>query len=68
MPALLSGLRPEFLLGWDQLQAPVAAETQRRVMRLRMSPTTGFWFDLIRQLSAVQSARIKYPTLQRIGQ
>ena len=36
------------LLDWDQQQAPVAAETQRRVMRLRMSPTAGFGFDLMR--------------------
>ena len=36
------------LLRRDQRQAPVAAETQRRVMRLRISPTTGFGFDLMR--------------------
>jgi hypothetical protein len=33
--------------GEDQQQAPVAAETQRRVMRLRISPTAGFGFNLI---------------------
>jgi hypothetical protein len=32
----------------DQQQAPVAAETQRRVMRLRISPTAGPGFDLMR--------------------
>jgi hypothetical protein len=33
----------------DQRQAPVAAETQRRVRRLRISPTAGFGFDLMRR-------------------
>jgi hypothetical protein len=59
MPALLSDSRlrcREFVLRRNQQQAPVAAETQRRVMRLRMSPTTGLSFDLMRQPSAVQSA------------
>jgi hypothetical protein len=48
MSALLSRVDLWVLLREDQQQAPVAAETQRRVMRLRISPTAGFGFDLMR--------------------
>src|SRR5882757_2465868 len=47
MSALLSNVLFLGLLREDQQQAPVAAETQRRVMRLRISPTAGFGFNLM---------------------
>jgi hypothetical protein len=50
MPALLyaDGLCGELRGG--QRQAPVAADTQRRVKRLHMSPTAGPGFDFMRRL------------------
>jgi hypothetical protein len=47
MSAFLSRVDLWVLLREEQQQAPVAAETQRRV-RLRISPTAGFGFDLMR--------------------
>jgi hypothetical protein len=37
-------------------QAPVAVETQRRIMRLRMSLFTRWSFDVMRRLSARRSS------------
>jgi hypothetical protein len=43
----------DFWLGdQQQQQAPVAAETQRRIMRLRMSLLTRWSLDVMRRLSA----------------
>jgi hypothetical protein len=58
IPALLSGYDLAPWIFQNQRQAPVAAETQRRVARLRISPVTGAIFDLMRQLSVEQ-----FPTL-----
>jgi hypothetical protein len=62
--ALLSGFAISARLqcvtsGGDQRQAPVAAEKQRRVMRLRISPVTCSPFDLMRQLSKTTLSQLQ---------
>ncbi|WP_454642985.1 hypothetical protein [Bradyrhizobium liaoningense] len=50
-------LRSGLWLGDQQLQqAPVATETQRRIMPLRMSLLTRWSFDVMRRLSARRSS------------
>jgi hypothetical protein len=68
IPALLSGYDLASWIYRDQRQAPVAAEIQRRVARLRISPVTGAIFDLMRQLSVEQFPARDYPMVDRIGQ
>ena len=64
-------LRSGFWLGDQQRQqAPVAAETQRRIMRLRMSLLTRWSFDVIRRLfgSKKQFRCLEYLGIDAIGQ
>jgi hypothetical protein len=52
---------------WDQRQAPVAAETQRRVMRLRISLVMCWSFGLMATFGRMNCG-IDYPPQRAVGQ